>query len=382
MKSLASHCIDRMTRMARKASARVGLVAFVCAAAVAASANRADASSAVLAKDGTLYEVFPASYGDVINGANASDAALRVLALRTTPPGGNPALEVVGGTVSDFFKLESSIEFDEATRSVFIVYSRVRGFFSDVQVTIRRDGAWVDGGFLPNPGLYISLSPRLLVTRQTYTDADADGRPVTKSRSILSIAWWEESRSSQARYAAVFIEDGSLRLDDVAAWNLNELNGKSGPTDNSGLPLSAYAHPGMQRDAGTNGGVLVSFANLATRTQQVIRIGFPDDYTKPAAPTGTTTTPTTAPGRTSNARHTPIGRSFTETRLPTQIDLPFQVAVGTFISPAGVPTFYWSTDTSLVYLRGGSSKLFTIPFRPDFPADRALAVVRDMSDKE
>ncbi len=379
MKSLASHCIDRM---ARKASARVGLVAFVCAAAVAASANRADASSAVLAKDGTLYEVFPASYGDVINGANASDAALRVLALRTTPPGGNPALEVVGGTVSDFFKLESSIEFDEATRSVFIVYSRVRGFFSDVQVTIRRDGAWVDGGFLPNPGLYISLSPRLLVTRQTYTDADADGRPVTKSRSILSIAWWEESRSSQARYAAVFIEDGSLRLDDVAAWNLNELNGKSGPTDNSGLPLSAYAHPGMQRDAGTNGGVLVSFANLATRTQQVIRIGFPDDYTKPAAPTGTTTTPTTAPGRTSNARHTPIGRSFTETRLPTQIDLPFQVAVGTFISPAGVPTFYWSTDTSLVYLRGGSSKLFTIPFRPDFPADRALAVVRDMSDKE
>ena len=356
----------------------VAFVAFVAFACLAAGANRAEAASAVLAKDGTLYEVFPTSYGEVIPGANASDAALCVLALRTTPPGGKPAVEVVGGTPNDFFKLESSIEFDEATRSVFIVYARVRGFFSDVQVTIRRDGAWADGSFLPNPGLYISVSPRLLVTRQTYTDADSDGQPVTKNRSILSIVWWEESRSSQARYAAVFIEDGSLRLDDVTAWNLNALNGKSGPTDNSGLPLSAYAHPGLQRDAGTNGGVLVSFANLATRTQQVIRLSFPDDLTKLTPPSSLMPAQ-----RTSYARgHIPIGRSFTENRLPGEIDLPFQVAVGTFISPTGIPTYYWRTDTSLVYLRGDAPTLFTIPFRPDFPADRALAVVRDMSEKE
>ena len=56
--------------------------------------------------------------------------------------------------------------------------------------------------------------------------------------------------------------------------------------------------------------------------------------------------------------------------------------MGQFISSAGVPTFYWRTDTSLVYLRGDSSTLFAIPFRPDFSADRALAVVRDMSEKE
>ena len=376
MKRRASNCIARMVG---KASALVGVAAFVCVvAAAAACANRVEAASAVLAKDGTLFEVFPTSYGQVIPGANASDAALRVLALRTTPPGGHPAVEIVGGTANDFFKLESSIEFDEATQSVFIVYSRVRGFFSDIQVTIHRDGAWADGSFLPNPGLYISVSPQLLVTRQTYTDFDAEGQRVTKSRSILSIAWWEESGASQARYAAVFIEDGSLRLDDVTAWNLNELNGKSGPTDNSGLPLSSYAHPGLQRDAGTNGGVLVAFANLATRTQQVVRLSFPDDLTKLTPPSNL------MPGqRTSFARgHIPIGRGFTENRLPTQIDLPFQVVVGTFISPAGVPTFYWRTDTGLVYLRGDSSTLFTITFRPDFPADRALAVVRDMSDKE
>jgi hypothetical protein len=360
----------------RLASSLLGLVALVYPGL---GANRAEAASAVLAKGGTLYEVFQTSYGEAIPGANTSDASLRVLALRTTSPGGSPTVEIVGGTVDDSMKFEPSIEFDEATQSIFIVYTRLRGFFSDVKVTIRRDGAWADGSFLPNPGgLYISLSPQLLVTRQAYTDVDAEGNAVSKSRSILSIAWWEQSGSSQARYAAVFIEDGSLKLDDVTAWNLNELNGAAGPTDNARLPLSSYAHPGLQRDAGTNGGVLVSFANLATRTQQVVRLAFPDDLPKLVPPGGLTPAQ-----RTSFARgHTPIGRSFSETRLPEQIDLPFHVLVGTFISSAGTPTFYWNSDTGLVYLRGGSSTMQTIPLRPDFPVDRALAVVRDMSEKE
>ena len=130
-------------------------------------------------------------------------------------------------------------------------------------------------------------------------------------------------------------------------------------------------HPGLQRDAGTNGGVLVSFANLAVRKQQVMRLSFPDDLPKLVPPDGLTPAQ-----RTSFVRgHTPIGRGFTETQLPIQIDLPFQTQVGTIISPAGVPTFYWSSDASLSYLRGGSSTILTIPLRPDFPVDRALAVV-------
>ncbi|MDL2717827.1 MAG: hypothetical protein PT977_08740 [Acidobacteriota bacterium] len=366
-----------MKRLAarRLSLALAGLVAFVC---LGARANTAQASSAVLAKDGTLYEVFPATYGEVITGANASDAGLRVLALRTTPPAGLPRVEIVGGTVDPLDKLGESIEFDETTRTVFVVYTRFRGFFADVHVAMYRSGSWDEGRFLPNPGLYVSVNPQLVVTRQTYTDADASGRAFTKSRTILSIVWWEESQASQARYAAVFIEDGSLRLDDVVAWNLNELNNAAGPTDNFGLPLSSYMHPGLQRDSGTNGGVLVSFANLATRTQQVVRLGFPDDLPKLVPPDSLSLSQ-----RTSFARgHTPIGRSFTDNRLPEGIDLPFQVAVGTFISPAGTPTYYWSSGHGLTYLRGDSSTFLTIPFRPDFPVDRALAVVRDMSERQ
>jgi len=357
------------------ASAFLGLFAL---AGLGLFAGRADAASAVLSKDGTLYEVFTASYGKIITGATASDSGLPVLALRMTPPGGVPTVEVVGGTVDSFDKIGESLEFDETTQTVFVVYTQLQGFFLDVHVAMRRTGSWTEGRFLPNPGLFVSMNPQLLVTRQTYTDADDTGRPFMKSRTILSIVWWEESDASQARYAAVFIEDGSLRLDDVTAWNLNELNGATGPTDSSGLPPSSYLHPGLQRDAGTNGGVLVSFANLATRTQQVVRLSFPDNLPSLVPPDGL------APAqRTSFARgHIPIGRSFGDNRLPGQIDLPFQVLVGTFISSEGTPTFYWSSAAGLSYLRGGSSTILTIPLRADFPLDRALAVVRDMSDKQ
>jgi len=359
----------------RFASALAGVLAF---AGLGLVAGRADAASAVLSKDGTLYEVFEAYYGQIVTGASASDAALPVLGLRTTPPGGVPAVEVVGGTVSDLDKLGESLEFDETTQTVFVVYTRLQGFFLDVHVAMHRSGAWSEVGLLPNPGLYVSMNPQLLVTRQTYTDADATGQPFTKSRTILSIVWWEDTDTSQARYAPIFIEDGSLRLDDVTAWNLNELNGAAGPTDDSGLPLSSYAHPGLQRDAGTNGGVLVSFANLATRTQQVVRIAFPDNLLNLVPPDGLTPAQ-----RVSYARgHSPIEKMFSETRLPIEMDLAFQTQVGTAISPSGVPTFYWTSDTGLFYLQGGSSTILTLPFRPDFPVDRAIAVVRAMSEKE
>src|SRR5271169_2836398 len=314
----------------RFASPLAGLLAL---AGVGLFAGRADAASAVLSKDGTLYEVFEAPYGQIITGASASDAALPVLGLRTTPSGGIPAVEVVGGTVNDLVKLGESLEFEETTQSVFVVYTRLQGFFLDVHVAMHRSGAWSEVRLLPNPGLYVSMNPQLLVTRQTYTDADDTGQPVTKSRTILSIVWWEESDTSQARYAPIFIEDGSAGLDDVTVWNLNDLSGSTGPTDNSGLPMSSYVYPALQRDAGTNGGVLVSFANLAVRQQMVIHLSFPDNLLILVPPDGLTATQRTAYAR----GYSPIGRAFSMMQLPTQMDLSFLTQVGTVISPAGVP---------------------------------------------
>ena len=366
--------------MKSRSAARLLLAAaFAASTALALLApGRADAANAVLSKDGTLYEVFVTSYGSVVSGAGSQDSTLPVVAVRTTPSGGTPTVEIVSGTVDAYDKYGESIEFDETTQTVFVVYSRQMGFFGDMHVAIRR-GGWFEGRFLPNPGLYVSMNPRLVVTRQTYIDVDDFGAPVTKTRSILSIVWWEESSASQARYAAVFIEDGALNLDDVAAYNLNEMTGSVAATDARGLPASSYMFPTVQRDPSSNGGVFVSYANLATRTQQVLRLGFPDDFRQ----TGNTTT-TTSSGRTANARHTPIGRGWAESPIPALIDLPYTQPVFTIVSPSGRPTFWWVKGGNLAYLRGDSvsKPAVVVPLRPDFPLDRAVAVVRDMTEKD
>ena len=358
----------------RLRAALLGLAVLGCVASA-----RADASSAVLAKNGTLYEVFEASYGQVVSGADAADAVTPIVALRRTPPGEAPTVEVVGGSFSPLVKFGESLEFDDSTQTIFVVYTslQVQGFIADVHVSIWRDGGWADGRFLPNTGMAITVNPRILVTRQNYNDFDATGAVIAKSRSILSLVWWEEAALSQARYASLFIEDGALNVDRVVAINLNDLAGASGPTNNQGLPTSAYMYPALQRDAGTNGGVIASFANLATQTQTVLHIGFPDDYT---------TAVWNASARTASSRTTPIGRVGREFRIPTQIDLPFTVVVGTIVSPSDVPTYWWSQSGGLSYLSGDVASLAqapqAIPLRSDFQLDSALSAVKSMTDKQ
>ncbi len=354
--------------------------ALAAAACLALAPGRAEAARAVLAKDGTLYEVVQATYGDLIPGASSSDASMPVLALRTTAPGQKPTLEIVGGTATSYYKFGEQLEYDDSTQTVFVVYNSldVQNFFADVHVVMRREDAWSVGRFVPNPGQYFSVNPRILVTRQSYKDYDADRNVVTKTRSILSMVFWEESALSQARYVALGIEDGTLHMEDAVAQNLNELAGAAGPTDSRGLPTSAYMYPAVQRDPAGDGGVLVSFADLATRTQRVLRIGFPNDYT---------TTPATATGgRAASSRTTPIGRGGAEFPIARGIDLPFTLEVGTLISPSLVPTYFWTRNGSLNYLAGDAASVekapLSIPLRPDFQLDSALSAVRSMAEKQ
>lgn len=361
------------------AAARAALLGLALTVGALAAARPANAATAVLAKTGTLYEVYPTTYGSVAETTDAALASQFVFALRVTPPGGKAETEIVSGTADKFDKFGESIEFEDITQTVFVVYTRLQGFFSDVRVAIRRDGTWADGSFLPNPGYFISMNPHMVVGRQSYRDADSEGRPVQKSRSILSIVWWEETGLSQARYAALFIEDGALRVEDFRAYNLNELAGASGQTDRVGMPSSAYMWPSVQRDPSSNGGIVVSFANLFLKKQQVVRLGFPDDLPSLVPPANL------APSdRTSYARgHTPIGRSGVEYDIPTRIDLSFTTSVGMILSPSGIPTYYWQGAGSLVYLQGDNvaQEPLTIPLRLDLSADRALAIIRDLSEK-
>jgi len=350
-----------------------------CAALAAAilAPLRADAETALLTRSGTLYEVFSSSYGQIVKVSDDALARTPVLALRTTTPEGDSRLEVVEGTFDTRLESSESIEFDETTQTLFVVYTQFQGLMSDLHFAVRRDSKWIEKWIAPNIGLYLSLNPRLAVTRQSYLDFDGAGGTVTKTRSILSMVWWEESGVSQARYAALFVEDGSLDLDNPMVVNLNEIAGASGPTDPRGLPTAAYQFPAVQRDPASTGGVLISFANLASWRHEVFRITFPDDLTK---------LDDSSQGKQFARGHVPIVGRLTQGTIPGHIDTTSTVS--TILSAGGVPTFYWDeangTSRTFRYVRGDSADgaVLTLPLRDDFGPDRARLVLRDMAEKQ
>ena len=263
-------------------------------AGVLVAAGRAAADSAVLTQSGILYEIVETTYGQVVPGAG-SYGPTPVLALRTTRPDGSTALELVDGTVDSNEEWSETVEFDETTQTLFVAYVKNQsGFTADVHFSIHRGNTWREGSFLANAGLFLSLNPRMVITRQKYIDFDGKGGTVEKHRSILHLIWWEESGPSQARYAAVFVEDGQLGIDQIVPYNLNELAAAGGNTLSQGLPLSSYMFPAVQRDLSSNGGVMVSFANLVNQRETVLAIGYPDDPSTPGSKRTTASTKTTA----------------------------------------------------------------------------------------
>ena len=356
------------------------LAASVLVAAAALVPLAAYADSAVVSANGTLYEVFPARFGDVVPTPGGSpDAEIPVLALRVTPSGLPARVELVEGTVDANPEDSISVELEESTGTLFVAYTKARGLMTDMHVALRRDGTWSGQDILSNRGYYfLSINPKVVVTRQRYATLDGDGAPVTRSRSIFSLVWWEESGPVQARYAPIFVEDGALRVDEVRAWNLNELAGAAGPTDASGLPLSSYSFPSVQADPTTNGGVLVSFANLATREQQVLRLEFLDDLVT-LCPKGATRVPDEVWSRA----HVPIGRGGGKGRIPEVIDTDSEV--GATVSQAGVTTFHWVADGAMNFVRSDDDKAVKprrLTLREDLTADRALRLVTTLAGKD
>jgi hypothetical protein len=349
----------------------------VLAAAVLLAPGAAEAATAVLSQAGTLYEVYPTTYSAIVpEAAGTPDGGLNVLALRTTPSGGSPSVELVEGTLDGNDKWSESIEFDESTQAVFVAYTASQGFYADIHFAARTaDRSWTQGGFLANAGLYYSMNPRLLVTRQRYATLDEQGARIDKWRSILTIVWWEATSESQGRVAFVFLEDGAVRFDQTVVFNLNDLVGSRGVTAFQGLPLSSYSFPAVQRDPTENGGVLVSFADLVAGKQVVLSITFPSDLTDLET--------SAASSRTAYARgHNPIGRTRFTGDIP-MVDTRSTLA--TVMSPtSGTPTFYWPEGTVLKVLRGDAVQAppIQIPLRSDFSLDRAISTVRDMAEKQ
>ncbi len=363
----------------RAPSFRPAFLALVAVAlALGLTAGTAAASSAILTKGGTLYEVFQTTYGAVDLSTTGSDGNLPVLALRTTPSGGPPTVQAIPGTVDADVEGSESLDFDDETQTLFVVYTKQQSLLTSVRIAVLRDGIWSDRPLLPTTSFTLATNPKIVITRQEYLDPSAADPSiwVTKWRSILSAVWWEEGSLQQAKYSALFIEDGVLNLDSITSYNLNDLAGQAGPTSSAGLSPNSYSFPALQRDYSGDGSVLVSFANLYTQKQTVLSITFPN---APAPGPGLA-------GPVGYSRHTPIGHTLGDGGMPGGGGLGTALSVGTIISPGGHSTFWWLADggSRMEVLPGNTpgAALLVLPIRSDFSVDKALATVRELVEKE
>jgi hypothetical protein len=352
--------------MNRRFSFRCLLVAAALAAGLAASARAEEKS--LLAADGTLYEVQAGLASDLglPEGSAPDDFVIEWTARRQD---GSVGVGVVPGTQNANVKRNLDLAFDEPSGSVLLLWKEELVPVSVLQLGVLRDGAWRTSVLLPNLGFSKAYNPQMRLSHSTYQWTGADGQPVVRDRSILSIVWWEESQFAQARYAPIFLDEENFDFSNVAVYDLPVLAGGGGPTAYDDVPSAAYLFPSLHSD-GPSGAILASFADLNGRKNKVVRITFPTDLGVPEEG-----------NITWMRRHIPIVGVVGEAPLaPTA---PIRISsMGTALGTGYRPTFHWRDGDRLLYTRYDGrewASVKVIPLSETMSYERALSLVIGMA---
>ena len=283
----------------------------------------------LLTADGTLHVVRTGAAVDL----GVTDAGISpqqtLVEWSSRAQDGTVSVAILPGTVSYTDKHGLEIEYDEQTATLLALWTENVSAFSQIRVGVLRDGAWTNSLLLPSAGISRAHNPKMLVTHRGATYLDANGATVSKTSSILSVVWWEESQVAQARYAALFLDETNFDPTALAIYDLPAVLGTSGETSMAGIPSGAYLYPSLQAD-GLSGDVLGSFADLHDQKFKVVRVELPDGLgaSPPIRParTGSAVTsrssasPSKAPSRarrrTPPTRATACGRSSAAATAP------------------------------------------------------------------
>jgi hypothetical protein len=352
--------------MTRRFSLRSLLVAAAFVAGVAMPAAAEEKS--LLAADGTLYEVHSGLAADLglAEGLSPDDYVIEWTAREQD---GSVHVGLVPGTQNGNVKRNLDLAFDEPSGSLLLLWKEELVPLSLLQLGVLRDGAWKTSVLLPNLGFSKAYNPQMRLSHSTVRWTGADGQPVERSRSILSIVWWEESQYAQARYAPIFLDEENFDFGNVAVYDLPVLAGGGGPTAYDDIPPAAYVFPSLHSD-GPSGAILASFADLNGRKNKVVKITFPTELGAPDESNVTWM-----------RRHIPIVGVVGESPLaPTA---PIRIAsMGTALGTGYRPTFYWRDGDRVLYTRFDGhdwASVKAIPLSDTMSYERALALVIGMA---
>ena len=355
--------------MTRHFSLRTLLVAATLLAGLAIPAL-AEEEKALLAADGTLYEVHSGLAADLgVAGAGLSPNDY-VIEWASRGQDGSLRAGVVPGTQTRNPKRNLDLAYDEESASLLLLWKEDFSLLNVLQLGIFNEGTWRISPLLPNLGFAHCFNPQMRLSHIRLSTTDGEGNTSWTNRSVLSIVWWEEAQYAQARYAAIFLDEESFDLSKVAVYDLPEIMGAAGPTSAEDAASAAYLFPSLHSD-GPSGAILASFANLHTHKNVVVRITFPTDLGDPSDPSNVTWM----------RRHIPIVGVVGESPLaPTA---PIRIAsMGTALGTGYRPTFYWRDGDRVLYTRFDGrdwASVKAIPLSETMSYERALGLVIGMA---
>jgi hypothetical protein len=211
----------------------------------------------------------------------------------------------------------------------------------------------------------------MLLSHQTIHMLDDQEHDIWKTRSILSVIWWEESHLVQARYAPIFLDEDTS-ASDVAVYDLPAMVGSEGAESYGDVPAETYGYPSLQLE-GPGGGIVATFTDLGKGRDFVLRVNYPSDLGA-------------VNSKSWLRRRIPVFGVALDAPMPIINGSGMMSAVSTMIGPSYNPTLVWSEDTAVKFLRfdvatGKWGAVRSIALGTDMSKDRAYALIRDMASK-
>ncbi len=339
-----------------------------------ASAGARAEEKSLLAPDGTVYTVRSGTAGDLAVSGPGIRPDDNLIEWTSLAQDGKRALGVIPNTTSHNPKLNLDLGFDEQSASLVLLWKEELSVLNVLHLGVFKQGVWKQLDLLPNLGFAHAYNPRMLLSHQVVHWIDENGKDAWKTRSLLSVIWWEESQYAQARYAPIFLDEDTS-ANDVPVYDLPSMVGGGGaPTSYDEVPSGAYLYPSLQLE-GPGGAILASFADLASKRQYVARIAFPTDLG------------TAGPSmKTSLRRRIPVvGITM---QGPVAMNLPSEVSspVLTIVGPTYNPTLIWSQEKSVKFIRydvvsGKWSAPRAIAVTEAMSVEKAMQLVQEMATK-
>jgi len=336
------------------------------AAAMLALPARAEEKS-LLTPDGILYHVQAGLYKAFEPSGTSAAPDDYVIRWDSRSQAGEVLSGIIPGTDSPSVKDQFDIAYDALSQSLFLVWNDRVSMINSVQFAVYQRGIWTQSQLLPSGVFSFANHPQILITHQTMQELDAQGAEIDTPRSVISVIWWEASAKPHARFAPLFLENGSIDLSTIQIYDLPELVGSSSVVVSTVLQNPLYRNPAIQQD-GFSAGIVAAFGDAASGNLQVVRVGFPSDFRGSADPLG--------------GRHSIV--ILGQNSLPMPSSVPASpTRLGAIVGGGYQPTVYWQPDDGSVNYsvaaNGSWSDVRSVALTPSLGADAALALISQMA---